>query len=131
MNIIPILKEIFTVNDLKPRIKTFLEEIEFTHVKNLWLERLLAVGIDKNEAEIWAAEIGHVIEEYQSSLTHLADLLEETNADLIPQRVHSWVVGTIEVTIPVIEEPMQYLQGLLEKYLPPEPNNEDEPPQST
>lgn len=114
------------MNDLKTRIKTFLEEIEFTHVKNLWLEHLIAVGIDKNEAAVWAAEIGHVIEEYQSSLTHLADLLEETNADLIPQRVHSWAVGSIEVTIPEIEEPMRYLEGQVRKYLPPEPPDEDE-----
>lgn len=115
------------MNDLKTRIKTFLEEIEYTHVKKLWLERLIAVGVDKNEAEVWAAEIGHVIEEYQSSLMRLADLLEETNGEVIPQHVHSWAVGRIEVTIPEIEEPMRYLEGQVRKYLPPEPNDEDEP----
>lgn len=123
---IPILKEIFTVNDLKPRIKTFLEEIEFTHVKTLWLEHLLAVGIDKSDAAVWAAEIGHVIEEYQSSLMRLADLLQETDPQRIPEEVHSWAVGRIEVTIPEIEEPMRYLEKQLEKYLPPEPDDEDE-----
>ncbi len=61
-----------------------------------------------------------VVEEYQSSLMELADLLQEQDVRRIPQRVHSWVVGALEVSIPEIEEPMRYLEGLLNKYLPNE-----------
>lgn len=113
------------MDDLKARIKSFLDEVEFTYVKKTWLEHLTTVGIDKDEASVWVAEIGHVIEEYQSSLMRLADLLEEADVERIPQRVHSWAVGRIEVTIPEIEEPMRYLEGILEKYLPPEPNDDE------
>ena len=113
-------------DDLKARIKAFLEEIEYVHLKKDWPERLIAAGIDEREAQKWAAEIGHVVEEYQSSLMRLADLLQETDSERIPRRVHSWAVGRIEVSIPEIEEPMRYLEGELEKYLPPEPDDEDE-----
>jgi hypothetical protein len=114
------------MEDLKPRIKEFLEEIEYEHLKKIWPEQLGAAGLDKREAQKWAAEIGHVIEEYQSSLMRLADLLLETDAQRIPREVHSWAVGTIVVTIPEIEDPMRYLKGEMEKYLPPEPEDEDE-----
>jgi hypothetical protein len=115
------------VEDLKTRIKALLSEVEFTYLKRTWVEHLAETGIDEGEARKWAAEIGHVVDEYQSSLIRLVDLLEETDPERIPQCVHSWVVGRLEVTIPEIEDPMRYLEGLLEKYLPPEPDDEDEP----
>jgi len=114
------------MDDLKNKIKTLLEEVENIHLKKTWPEYLIAVGISEDEARIWAAEIGHVVEEYQSSLMRLVDLLQETNVERIPEKVHSWVVGRIEVTIPEIEEPMRYLEGQLEKYLPPETDDEGE-----
>ena len=113
------------LDDLKARIKALLEEIEYTHLKKTWPEQLIKAGISEIEAHKWAAEIGHVVEEYQSSLTRLVDLLQENDSQRIPQQVHSWAVGTFEVSVPEIEEPMRYLEGLLEKYLPPEPNDED------
>lgn len=115
------------MDDLKARIKALLEEIEYTHLKKTWPEQLIAAGFNEIEAHKWAAEIGHVVEEYQSSLMRLADLLQENDSQRIPRQVHSWAVGRLEVSIPEIEEPMRHLEGLLGKYLPPEPNDEDEP----
>src|SRR5689334_21543248 len=83
------------LDDLKKRIKDFLDEIEYVHLKEAWPKRLSGIGINERDAQIWAAEIGHVVEEYQSSLMRLADLLEETDPERIPLRVHSWAVGTI------------------------------------
>jgi hypothetical protein len=114
------------MDDLGTQIKLFLDDIEFIHLKKEWQERLVNVGIDVAEASVWAAEIGHVIDEYRSSLIRLADLLEETDPERIPLRVHSWAVGRLVVSIPEIEEPMRYLEKQLEKYLPPEPDNENE-----
>jgi hypothetical protein len=120
-------KERNVVEDLKTRIKALLNEIEFTHLKKDWTKRLTEVGIDEGDASKWAAEIGHVVDEYQSSLIRLVDLLQESDPRRIPQRIHGWAVGRLEVTIPEIEDPMRYLERLVEKYLPPEPDDEDEP----
>lgn len=90
--------------DLKARIKSFLDEIEYQHLKTAWPERLIAAGLNKDEVYTWAAELGHVVEEYQSSLMHLADLLAETDIECIPRKVHSFAVGITEVSVPEIEE---------------------------
>lgn len=50
--------------DLKARIKSFLDEIEYQHLKTAWPERLIAAGLNKDEVYTWAAELGHVVEEY-------------------------------------------------------------------
>ena len=101
------------MDDLRTQIKLFLNDVEFTHLKKEWRENLIRVGIDEKEARLWAAEIGHVIDEYRSSLMHLADLLMEVDPDVIPLKVHEWAVGTLEVSISEIEEPMQYLEKQL------------------
>lgn len=113
-------------SDLRDRIREFFAEIEYTHLKQAWVERIVDDGLDEAEARKWAAEIGHVVEEYESSLLRLADLLDEKDPALIPKRVYSWVIGRLEVTIPEIEEPMRYLKERLEKLLPHEPDDEDE-----
>jgi hypothetical protein len=123
-------KECVSVDDLKQKVKDFFDELEYVHLKKAWPERLIGVGIDEREAHTWAAEIGHVVEEYQSSLMRLADLLQETDPERIPRQVHSWAVGRIVVSIPEIEEPMHYLEKLVEKYLPPEPEESDDEDQA-
>lgn len=114
------------MNELKNLIESFFKEVELTHLKKIWIERLIADGFSKQEAGLWAVEIGHVINTYRSSLIRLADLLVETDTNLIPERIHNWVEGTLEDTIPVMTEPLQYLEKQLAKYLP-EPDGEDEP----
>lgn len=109
-----------TREDLGTQIKGLLHETEYKYVKNLWVKQLIESGIGEKEAKKWAAEIGHVIDEYQSSLMRLVDLMQETDPMLIPQRIHSWAVGRLEVTIPEIEDRMKYLAGELQKYLPEE-----------
>lgn len=115
------------MEDLKARIKALMTEIESTHLKKDWIERLIEAGIEKEAAYTWAAEIGHVIDEYRSTLMGLADVLAETDVDRIPRQVHSWAVGISEVTVAEIEEPMRYLEKQLDEFLPPEPDDEDEP----
>lgn len=115
------------MDDLKTRIKMLLEEVENIHLKKTWPEHLIGIGVSEDDARVWAAEIGHVVEEYQSSLIRLVDLLQESNLEYIPEKVYSWAVGRVEVTIPEIEEPMRYLQGILQKYIPPEPDDEEDP----
>jgi len=119
------------VEDLKNRIKALLSEIEYSHVKRTWVEQLTQKGFAEDEARQWAAEIGHVVDEYQSSLIRLVELLEEANPERIPESIYDWTVGRLEVTIPEIEEPMRYLENLLKKYIPAEPDDEEESPQSS
>lgn len=116
------------MDDLKIRIKALLEEIELTYLKKTWPEQLVASGINEVEAHTWAAEIGHVLEAYQSSLTYLVDLLQETRPDRIPQQANDWADYSRDITVFKIEDSMRYLQERLEKYLPPESSEEDEPP---
>jgi hypothetical protein len=55
----------------------------------------------------------------------LADLLQETDPQRIPIRIHRWAVGILEVSVPEISEPMEHLKSLLEKYIPPEPDDDE------
>ncbi len=114
------------MGNLKSQIHAFLNEIEYTHLKKNWVKRLIEMGIAESEARVWAAEIGHVVDEYRSSLMILAKLLEETDIERIPELVHSFAIGIVVNTVDEIEEPMRYLEKQLEKYLPPEPDDEDE-----
>jgi hypothetical protein len=115
------------MDDLKVRIKEVLDELIQTHLYKKWPEHLVGAGIDENEARAWGVEISQVVDEYRSTLMHLLDLLDESDPEQIPRNVHSWAVGISEVTVPEIQEPMLYLKGLLEEYLPPEPDDEEEP----
>jgi hypothetical protein len=89
------------------------------------------VGIDEREAHRWAAELGHVVDEYRSTLRELAGLFDETDPEQIPQKIYSWAVGIQEVTVPEIAEPMKYLEELLEKYIPPYEDDDDEEDEGT
>jgi hypothetical protein len=108
------------VEDLKTRIKVLLDELEFRHLKKNWVRHLVETGIDEHEARKWAAEIGHVIDEYRSTLIDLADLMMEYDPELILLDVHEWAVNISDVTVPALEDPMRSLEELLEKYLPPD-----------
>jgi hypothetical protein len=113
------------MDELKSLIQSFFNEVEFTYLKKRWVERLIANGIDEKEAGLWAIEIGHVVDTYRSNLTRLADLLAETDTDRVPEKVYYWVVGSLDDTIPVMTDPLQYLEKQLEKYLPPDEEDED------
>ena len=114
------------MDELKSHVVSFLKEFEFTYLKGKWVDQLIKAGIDEKEARVWAAEIGHVVDEYRSTLRELAGLLLETDPEQIPQKIYSWAVGIQEVTVPEIAEPMEYLEELLEKYQPPEPDDNDD-----
>ena len=114
------------MNDLKERIKEVLDELIQLYLYKKWPEHLIALGIDENDARTWGVEISQVVDEYRSTLLLLSDLLTENDAEKVPVKTHSWAVGISEVTVPEIREPMQYLEKLLEKYLPPEDNFDDE-----
>lgn len=115
------------MEDLKGRIKVLLHEIEFTHLKKNWAERLIAAGVEKEDSYKWVAEIGHVVDEYERSLRFLADMLETSDASSAAQKLESWIAYTRDMTIWKLDDVVKELQGQYEKYLPPEPNDEDEP----
>src|SRR5258706_12612774 len=109
-------------DDLKARIKTLLEEIEYVHLKKNWPERLIAAGIDEGEAHIWAAEIGHVVNEYERSLRYLVEVLYIGNPrQTMPEDINNWAAYTRDIGVFTIENSLGYLQERLEKYIPPQP----------
>jgi hypothetical protein len=115
------------VEDLKTRIKVLMHEIEFTHLKKNWVERLIAADVEKEDAYQWVAEIGHVVDEYERSLRFLVDLLQTNDASSAAQELESWVAYTRDMTIWKLGDVMNQLQGRYEKYLPPALDDEDEP----
>jgi len=114
------------MEDLKGRIKALLNEIEFTHLKKNWTERLIARGVAKEDSYEWVAEIGHIVDEYERSLRFLTDMLEISDAIGAAQKLESWIAYTRDMTIWRLDDVVNQLQGKYEKYLPPEPNDEDE-----
>ena len=113
------------MEDLKPRIKVLLNEIEFTHLKKNWAERLIAAGVEKEDVGTWTAEIGHIVDEYERSLRFLVDLLQTSDASHAAQELESWIAYTRDMTIWKLDDVMKALQGRYEKYLPPEPDDEN------
>lgn len=119
-------EEQIPVDDLKERIKTLLHEIEFTHLKKNWAERLIAAGVEREDSYKWVAEIGHIVDEYERSLRFLVDLLQTSDANSAAQDLDSWIAYTRDITIWKLDDVVKQLQGRYEKYLPPEPDDEDE-----
>lgn len=115
------------MEDVKEQVKTLLHEIEFTHLKKNWAERLLDAGIDKEDIGKWVVEIGHVVDEYERSLRFLMELLHTTDAGIAAQKLESWVAYTRDMTIWKLDYMVKELQGRYEKYIPPDPEDEDEP----
>ncbi len=115
-------------DELRMRIKTLLDEIEYTHVKRNWVERLIAAGIEERDAHQWAAEVGHIVDEYERSLRFLVDLLEKTSDPAAAaEALEGWVAYTRDLTIWKLDEVTNELKKLYPKYLPPpKPDDEDD-----
>lgn len=113
------------MDDLKARIKALMYEIEFTHLKQNWVNKLIEAGIEKNDIYKWVAEIGHVVDEYERSLRNLVELLEENDIESVAVELGTWIRMTRDVTVWTIDSSMKRLEGKYEKYLPIEPDDED------
>lgn len=113
------------MDDLKERIKALLHEIEFTHLKKNWVEQVIAGGVEREDSYKWVAEIGHVVDEYERSLRYLVDLLHTSDASSAAQELESWIAYTRDMTVWTIDEAMKRLEGRYEKYLPPEPDDQE------
>jgi len=116
------------MDDLKMRIKILLHEIEFTHLKEDWVEQIIMGGVEKDDAYTWVAEIGHVVDEYERSLRFLLDLLSTKDAASAAQELESWKAYTRDMTVWKLERMVKELEGRYEKYLPPEPDEQDDDP---
>ena len=114
------------MDNLKDRIQTLVEEIQIEYLHKTWTERLIASGIDEHEAYKWIAEIGHVIDEYRRNLGFIADLFEKDSPTLGPEKINDWAAYTHDMGVFIIEGATSRLQDHLKKYLPPEPEDEDE-----
>ena len=115
------------MDDLQKRIKALLNEIEYTHLKTDWAERLIAGGVEKSDAYTWVAELGHIVDEYERSLRFLVKMLESSDASIAAGELEDWLAHTRDMTVWKLEYVLNELQGKYEKYLPPEPDDEDEP----
>ncbi len=115
------------MDELKQRIKALFEEIESIHLRKTLLTKLTAAGIDKNEAHDWILEIGQIVDEYERSLHLLIDLIQESDQEQIPQKFESWLAYTEDMSLFKISDILKYIKNKLQKYLPPEIDDEDKP----
>jgi hypothetical protein len=88
-----------------------MHEIEFTHLKKNWVERLIAADVEKQDAYKWVAEIGHVVDEYERSLRFLVDLLQTNDASSAALKLESWVAYTRDMTIWKLGDVMTSCKG--------------------
>jgi hypothetical protein len=116
------------MDDLRNRVKALMHEIEFTHLKKIWVEQAIEAGIAKEDVYKWVAEIGHIVDEYERSLRFLIDLLEQKNTEKIARELESWIAYTHDMTVWKLDDVMNELElrGNYKQYLPPELDNEDE-----
>lgn len=114
------------MDELKQRIMTLFEEIESIHLRKTLLANLTAAGIDKSEAHNWTLEIGEIVDEYARSLHILIDLIQESDQERIPQKLEGWFAYTEDISLFKIADIVKYLQNKLQKYLPPEPDDEED-----
>ncbi len=112
------------MDDLKVRIKSLMQEIEYTHLKKNWVQQLISVGIEKEDAYKWVAEIGHVVDEYERSLRYLVEMFQENDVERIAVQLESWVAYTHDMTMWKLGDVTEQLKGHYEKYLPPEEDDE-------
>jgi hypothetical protein len=96
-------------------------------LKKNWADRLIEGGVAKEDVGKWVVEIGHIVDEYERSLRFLIDLLQKNDATSAAKGLENWVAYTRDMTIWKLDDVVNQLQGRYEKYLPPEPHDEDEP----
>jgi hypothetical protein len=115
-----VVKEYLAVDDLNAQISALLEEIEFFHVKRVWVERLIAAGIPEREALKWATDVGHVVDEYKNSLRELMGLIQEDDPDRLLAETRRWADSTQDTTALRLEEAARHLLERVSRYAPPE-----------
>jgi hypothetical protein len=118
-------REKMMAENLKTHIKTLLHGNEIRQLQQSWIKRLTEAGVDEGEAHQWVAEINHVIDAYELSLLPLVDLFQEHDQKRILRETESWAALTRDITVFKIEDAMGELLKRLNKYLPPEPDDED------
>ena len=106
------------MEELRKRIQALLNEIEYTHLKTEWVEKIVEAGIEREDAYKWVAEIGHVVDNYERSLRRLTELFEQDSAEDIAVSLHTWIHVTMEMTTWAIDRAMKEMDGRYEKYLP-------------
>ena len=117
------------LDDLKSRIKALMHEIEFTHLKKDWVEKLIALGIEEEDVGTWVAEIGHIVDEYERSLRFLVEMFQKDgDIETIVEDIEGWVAVARDNTMWKIDDVTQELQknGQFEKYLSPTSEESDE-----
>ncbi len=113
------------MEDIGSRITNDLNELIRVHLHSIWRNHLIDSGIDPKEAYTWTLEISEVLDEIRTTLKELITLFNLTDPKQIPIEVHGWAIRITIITVPEIQQPMTYLAGLLEKYLPEDPPHDD------
>jgi hypothetical protein len=78
------------MSDLKTRVKVLLHEIEFVHLKDKWVQKMIEAGMDERSASKLAAETGHIVDEFERTLRNLIDTFENSTPENLLQRIEDW-----------------------------------------
>jgi len=112
--------------ELEKRIREFMREIEYDHIHDQWVAKMVGLGFDKRVAQKIATEIGHIIEEYESTLVSIIKQLEKNTIDEIVIGIEDWATGVKEMRVHELIDPAQQLQEILDPYFPPDPDDEED-----
>lgn len=118
------------MDEVRDRIKMLFEELESIHVKQTLLNNLTRAGIDNSEAHNWVIEIGEIVDEYERSLRLLMDLIQVSDKERIPLKLESWLAYTEDISLFKIGDVVKFVKGGLQKYIPPEAEDQDETTQT-
>ena len=114
------------MDDIKERIIALLDEVEYEYVLKIWRQRLITIGMDESDANLWAGETRHVVDACRLALKYLADVFQEADESRIPARIIDWAAFAGDIPVFMIGNVTTYLQEKLGKYYPPEEEDDDE-----
>lgn len=100
-----------TMDELKERIRSLLEEVEYIHVTQNWWLRLLGMGVSEEDIRKWAPNIRFVVEEYKLSLGYLTDLLRISDASEAAEDLKGWVAYTRDTSVWKMSIVHAYIHG--------------------
>lgn len=114
------------MDDLQKHVKTVLDELQYVQIKDKWRKHLIACGIDEKDANKWVAEIGHIVDEYERSLRYLMEYFDDDKPEVIAKKLYHWIAYVKDISVFIIEDVYKGLDGAFDKYLPDEPEDDED-----
>ena len=114
------------LQDLADQTKDLINEIHQKFVTDNWVNRWIEAGAEEKEAEQWVAAIFYVLEACEVILLNLIDNIQETDPHRSALDIYHWMAFVGDLPVFTIEYNTGYVLPIMEKYVPPDPEDEDD-----